>query len=123
MESWIAITAGLGALLAIVLLIGLRLRRARERIVGGDEPVERARGASSPPAVSEADPEPGKALLANIDLDELLDSRMLRRMVARADASGQHEEAVQIIVRLAGVNTDEARTFLAKLRQRGLADD
>jgi hypothetical protein len=123
MEMWIAVAAGLGAFLAAGLLMALRARRARERVVGGDEPMASDSGAPALSIAAGADPEPGQALLANIDLDELLDSRMLRRMVARAEASGQHEEAVQIVVRLADVDADEARAFLEKLRQRGLADD
>ncbi|MCW5746324.1 MAG: hypothetical protein KIT36_09020 [Alphaproteobacteria bacterium] len=128
MDLGLPVIIALGGIVVVAVVVALRLRRGRERVVGGDDdPVQRAGGLAAPPASPVAadapDPPSGKPPLAGPRLEELADSRLLRKMVARAYESGKQDEAVQAIVRLTGVSATEARAFIDQMRQRGPGED
>jgi hypothetical protein len=128
MENGLVVALAGGAILALALLFALRLRRGRERVIGGDDsdPVQRAarRPVSQAPA-ADAGAKRGVAgpLLGGVDLDELVDSRFLRKAVARADETGDHRQVVDTVMRLTAVSEPEAKAFIEKVRQRGASDD
>jgi hypothetical protein len=79
--------------------------------------------APAPAAGSSAAAPSAAPPLGSVDLESLLESRMLRRTVARADKSGKQELAVQTVMRLTGLGDADARAFLEKVRQRGLSEE
>lgn len=122
MDVGLIVALAIAACVALIVLIVVRAWRRRERVVSSDQagasaglgpPVSR-----SPPAAGTSG-KPAGVLPAALDLDDMADSRILRRMVARACASGKQDQAVQAVMRLAGVSEADARAFVEKLRQRG----
>jgi hypothetical protein len=108
----------MGVLIVLAVVVGLRFR-GRERVIGAeadDAPVQRLDMSAPAPAAAPAAVPP----LGSVDLESLLESRILRRAVARADKSGEQELAVQTVMRLTGLSDADARAFLEKVRQRGI---
>jgi hypothetical protein len=111
----------IGVLIVLAVVVGLRLR-GRERVIGAEADVAPVQRPDTSAPVTAAAPAAAPPL-GSVDLESLLESRMLRRAVARADKSGEQELAVQTVMRLTGLGDADARAFLERVRQRGLSEE
>jgi hypothetical protein len=125
MDATLIVALAVGAVVLLAVLLGLRLRRRGERVVdgGGNDPEPRLAVPQTPPAAGPAAVDAAAAPLGSVNLDDLLESRMLRKAVARAFESGEQEQAMRTVMRLTGIGAAEARAFIEKVRQRGLEKD